>query len=101
MLVSLKDEMEANVLPNKNMKQFVLQTTIFLSVFMLPSLVHSNTLDSYRNEFDKHQQPSELEPSSSSISQQALDTKNFLEDTVPAAFDWGNPTGVSRIRQHI
>ena len=68
---------------------------ISILLFVLPSLVYNDQLNTYPNEYSPQPQQREAHPDSSrSSSEVSYDTKNFEEDTVPAAFNWDSP-GVS------
>ena len=63
---------------------------ISILLFVLPSLVFNDQLNTYPNEYSQQPQQREAQPDSSrSSSEVSYDTKSFVEDdTVPAAFNW-------------
>ena len=66
---------------------------ISFTLFSLPPLVFTDTFDNFNNGFSREQLEEESGTSLSS-SKTKYDTDKFVQDSVPAAFDWGT-NGVS------
>ena len=74
----------------------VLLPILSFVLFTLPSSVYNDQLNTYPNNYNQQQQQQAVAQPDSSLSPSEIsyDTKNFEQDSEPAAFNWDTP-GVS------